>query len=341
MATDRPATPDDLRRYVALLERGDRAGAVRLAVALMEEGMHLGDVVLGLLAPAQAEVGRRWQDGRWSVAQEAAATEIADTVLAVAAGRSEPAPRRGALVLCLAEREHHNLPARMVAELLRADGFAVTFLGAPRDGRLLAGLLAREEVDALVLSCSIACNLPGVEPLLATAHEAGTPVLVGGHALGADDLRARRLGADGWAPTIRDAGALLDRWRAAPPALALPERDHDQHAELRAIRRPLVREVVEDVRVRHGSLLRYDLRVARRLVEDTDNLVRFLEAAVLCDERIFAEYAAWLGERLRGQGDDPRLLPAVLDGLARRVGPDFPAAAYAIGLARDDLRAAA
>jgi hypothetical protein len=25
-------------------------------------------------------------------------------------------------VLCIAEREHHNLPARMIAELLRAEG---------------------------------------------------------------------------------------------------------------------------------------------------------------------------------------------------------------------------
>lgn len=109
-------------RFLELMPRADRRTATREAVALVESGMPLADFVLEILAPVQAEIGRRWQHAEITPHDERLATDLADTLLSIAAARTDVSEPRARLVLCIAEREHHNLPARMIAELLRAEG---------------------------------------------------------------------------------------------------------------------------------------------------------------------------------------------------------------------------
>src|SRR4029453_12697892 len=77
------------------------------------------------------------------------------------------------------------------------------------------------EVGAVgvVVSCSVPIFLSGALRSVQAAQSAQIPVLVGGRAFGPDDLRARRLGADGWAPDAVAAGRLLGEWRRQPPSV--------------------------------------------------------------------------------------------------------------------------
>src|SRR5687767_1071937 len=71
----------EVDRFLASLDRRDRRAATRQALRLLDTGHTVEDIVVGLLAPAQVEVGRRWETNRWNVAQEHAATAITDSVL--------------------------------------------------------------------------------------------------------------------------------------------------------------------------------------------------------------------------------------------------------------------
>lgn len=62
------ALVDVTHRFFELLERADQPGAVRLVSDLVHLGVAPEALVLEVLAPGQQEVGRRWEDGRWSVA---------------------------------------------------------------------------------------------------------------------------------------------------------------------------------------------------------------------------------------------------------------------------------
>lgn len=335
-------TESVLERFTEVLARGDRRAAMQLAVELMEGGMALGDLVLGVLAPAQAEVGRRWQRGAITPAQEAVATEIAEVVLAIAAARAASGSGDGRLVMCVAEREHHNLPARMVAEVLRCDGHHVAFVGSPRRGEGVAGVLRSMQADALLVSCSLPMNLPGVLPLVAAAHEAGVHVIAGGRGFGTDALRASALGADAWASSVRDVAAAVERFRGERPALATVRADTAAHAELAAARAPMATELADRVAYRLGHLgVGTDPRAGAGLSDDLRNLLHFLEAAVLCDERILVDYAQWLQERHRLAGADPGLVPAVLRLVEERVALDLPPAAAPLRAARQALLVAA
>ncbi len=184
-----------LERFVGYLSAGDHRGAIGYATQLLDQGTSAGELVLRLLVPAQATVGLNWERGEWSIVMEHAATEITEAVLAVAGARASTAPDRGRLVVICAETERHTLPARMIAELLRFQGFVVVFLGSATRPDSLTGFLSTFKPDALIVSCSVAINLPSVVPMVTAAADAGVPALCGGRAFGADEHRARQLGA--------------------------------------------------------------------------------------------------------------------------------------------------
>lgn len=319
---------------VEVLGRGDRRAALRHAMRLLDGGCTVADLVLGLLAPAQAALDER-TDGAGE--HTGLAAEVADTVLTVAASHRTEAPDRGRLVLCVADREHHNLPPRMVAELLRVMGFQVMFLGTPRDPVGIVPLLQRYGADALFVSCSLTMNLPAILPLTAAAHGAGLPVLVGGNAFGDSPARAGRLGADAWVASLEDTGDALARVAGQPPAL--PDADAVlAHGELVAMRDLLVRELSERVAGELSHLLPRALREPRALRRYLQDLLLFVEAAVLCDPRILVDYVHWLVGRNAAEGGHPQGVRAVVSLLEQRMTIDVPPCAEALAAARDAAR---
>ena len=73
---------DAYNRYLGCLDAADEYAAVDIALGLIDAGASAKDVLLGVVAPAQAQVGSWWQRNEWSVAQEHAATHISERVVA-------------------------------------------------------------------------------------------------------------------------------------------------------------------------------------------------------------------------------------------------------------------
>ena len=208
--------PGAVEQLLERLEAGDRAGAADLIQSLRAGGATTTDLIADLLAPAQRRVGELWQTLAWDVAQEHLATGIVDAALADLELHTDPAQLRGDVVVTCAEGEWHALPARMMAEQLRHHGWAVTFLGPSLPADDLRRFLQRSRPIAVAVSCSISAHLEGAQRSIAAVHAAGRPALAGGPAFGHDGRRADAIGADGWAPSVADADALLAEWAASP-----------------------------------------------------------------------------------------------------------------------------
>jgi methanogenic corrinoid protein MtbC1 len=299
-------TPADVERFVDALARRDRKAAVRQALGLLEAGAPVQELVQGLLGSAQAEVGRRWEANQWSVADEHAATAITDAVLGVLGWRIEAAEDQGHVVVTCAEGEWHSLPARMAAEVLRLHGWQVTFLGASTPADHLRRFVAEVGSVGVVVSCSVPIFLGGALRSVQAAQSAGVPVLVGGRALGSDDLRARRLGADGWAPDPGAAADLLGDWRQQPPAVGKRPAGIRvaEPLELEAARPELVEAAMSALFLRFPPLAGYSEAQLARTQEDLGYILQFLEAALLTDDpRIFLEeFLPWLTRVLTSRG---------------------------------------
>ena len=133
--------------------QGDGAGASAVVARARAEGWGTERIYLELLAPAQVEIGAQWRQGRLSVADEHLATQI--TLAQMERLRESLAPSSAgglrAVVACV-EGETHAVGARMLADFLAMDGWAVDYLGASVPTDDLARFVARRRPDLVALS---------------------------------------------------------------------------------------------------------------------------------------------------------------------------------------------
>lgn len=179
---------DDLKdEYLRAQLAGDRREAVRLVVeeGLDRRGASIVDLQSLVIGAAQEQIGRLWQLNIVSVAQEHMATAISQLSLAALFERAQVAKPLGKkLVIACVEGELHDLPARLVSDLLEIHGFEVRFLGANVPHEHLVEMV-RDEAPALIgLSVTMSFNLGALRDAVARLRAVTeAPIFIGGHAL--------------------------------------------------------------------------------------------------------------------------------------------------------------
>lgn len=307
--------------FWAAVTTGDDRAARRLVVEQLDQGVAGSALIVDVLAPAQREVGLRWQRAQCTVADEHVATAVVDACLALIES-SAPRPEAGAPLLAVtcAESEWHTLAARMAAQLMRENGADVRFLGASIPADHLREHLARLRPDALVLSATVPTSLPGAARSIEAAHQVGVPVVAGGAAFGTDPTLATRLGAAGW---LEDASALdphtlPDCAWAPSPRLAWPEFLSLEHET------PTVTAAAYDGLLRQVPALRLMTPAhAARTREDLESILKFLAVSVLVGEdRLMYDVTAWLVTVLASRGVPPSVVQASYHALADQLPSD-------------------
>ncbi|MFC4123067.1 cobalamin B12-binding domain-containing protein [Nonomuraea zeae] len=344
---------DDIEERIEALwaaaTAGDEYAAAAAAMAAIDDGVPMETLLLDVVAPVQARVGREWAANRISVAQEHTATAVNERVLAALAHhpswQEHPAPGRGRITVACIDGEWHAFPARLLAEVLRVRGWQIDFLGAQVPTPHLVAHLHRTNPHAVALSSSLGIRLPAAHAAITACQAAGTPVLAGGAAFGPDGRYARLLGADAWAPDARSAAGLL---AAGPvprqPAGRAPYVACHEYTSLTRSAADLVRGVMgelgqEDRPETGGFPESGGGEEARRpYVENVAYLVDFLRAAVYVDDpELFASFTGWLANILAARDVPERVLLSALDALARRL-TGMPKALSALAQAQDVLR---
>jgi methanogenic corrinoid protein MtbC1 len=317
-------------QYAAALDDADRPGALALVDTLLLAGVDPLDLLLDLIAPAQVEVGLRWQRGEYTVAEEHGASAVSEAaVAAIGAWIREPVRPTGRALVACAEREWHALAARIVAESLRHLGWHVTFLGASTPARLLAGYLNRLEIDVVAVSCSGPAGLPAARQLVEAAAEAGVPLLAGGRAFGTDDSRARAIGAAGWAESPRLMGPVLAGLE--PVSGELPPLGHAgalEQAELLLRSGELATRVTAAWRASASGPGPDCLDgLGTNAGHSVDHALAALAAALLLDDpTLLTEAKGWVGALFGDRGCPPEAASGLWAAVTRELAPAFPAA---------------
>jgi MerR family transcriptional regulator, light-induced transcriptional regulator len=174
-------------RFVAAQLAGDRNEALRVVV---DDGVVRGARVIDLqarvISAAQREIGRLWQHNRITVADEHRATGISQVVMARLCELAHPSSRNGkAIAVACVEGEHHDFPARLVADYLDHAGFDVRYYGADLPTDHLLRALADHRPNALALSVTMTPNVGSLRTAVGRMRREhpALPILVGGHAL--------------------------------------------------------------------------------------------------------------------------------------------------------------
>jgi len=204
--------------YLAALLRTDPHGARLVVEAALDAGMPVRELYLDVLQAALYEVGRLWENGEATVAQEHLATATTQTLAARLSARLAAAPRpQLTAIVSGTQGELHALGARFVGDFLEAEGWTVIDLGASTPTDALVRTVAERRPKLVCLSTALTTNLIHAEDAIGALRRLDEPPLiaVGGHAYHGNPTLAHRLGADVHAA---DAAAFLELLRDRDPA---------------------------------------------------------------------------------------------------------------------------
>lgn len=214
------------RSYLEHVLAGRREAAIGVVLDAARSGTDLSVVLIDVLEATQYEIGRRWERGEVSVAQEhycTAVTQLAMTELYPFLFARTAGPRIGRrrprLVAAQAAGSLHQVGLRMVVDLLEHEGWDTTYLGGVTEPGPVVEALVEQGAGLLAVSASMPAHIEAVaaiiEAVRADRRTAGVRVVVGGRPfLVAPDL-ANAVGADGLARDAREAVAVCARLEQA------------------------------------------------------------------------------------------------------------------------------
>lgn len=147
-----------------------------------------------VIAPAMHELGRLWEEGVITTADEHLATAVTHRVLAALRPPElleQARPGRPRALLAAVQGEQHALGLRMAADLLEDGGYEVAYLGADVPTPALLRAVHALSPDLLGLSATIPRSRRQLENAVdaVRADHPQLPLLVGGQGIGSPRLR--------------------------------------------------------------------------------------------------------------------------------------------------------
>ena len=175
----------DVGGYLEHAVAGRDRAAVDHVLGLADAGWSVPELLLGVIGPAQDELGRLWERGAISVAEEHMATAVTHLAMYALYPRLFDADRLGqALDAAPVPGHRHSVGLRMVSDLLQHRGWDVHYVGTSCPVPDLIDAVADHEAILLLLGASMTCHLPvlrqAIEQVRAERRCDGVTVMVGG-----------------------------------------------------------------------------------------------------------------------------------------------------------------
>ncbi|MCY0987848.1 cobalamin-dependent protein [Nannocystis sp. ILAH1] len=201
-------------RFASALLAGDRPGALACAREAFARGV--GHLYEDVVRPALARIGDMWMRNEITIAEQHVATALAQSVLgALYPEFPWPPPGPRAVIACVAG-EHHELGARMVADLLTLDGWDGMFLGADVADDALLERVAQTRPGLVVLSLTMPTRRRALAPLVGRLRRlpSSPKILVGGSAMLGRELSDLPASAGAVLSSARAAVDWARRWKS-------------------------------------------------------------------------------------------------------------------------------
>jgi MerR family transcriptional regulator, light-induced transcriptional regulator len=203
-----PAGRLALQFLEACLSAEPERGSALVLDALDQFGAE--QIYVDVLVPAEKEIGRLWHTGDVTVAEERIVTETTRSLIAVIAHHCAPPQRLDRTVLAASVAGNtHDIGLRVAAELFRLVGYRSLFLGANVPTDQLARAVQMFSADLVLLNATLETHLHDATRAIEMLRQSSpaVKVLVGGHVFDSAPEVWRRVGADAYAASLREAVA--------------------------------------------------------------------------------------------------------------------------------------
>lgn len=212
-----PELKDERKRFGACLLAADFPLCMKIASSVLERENGQEALYLGLIQPVMYEIGSLWEQDKISAAEEHMATSMVGRVLAGFYARLPVSQaNRGKAVVTSAPNEFHELGARILADMLEADGWDIFFLGANTPADELIKLVRKANPRFLAISVTMPFNMDKVAAMIFSIRNdpalSHIRILAGGAAFNTDRTLWQRIGADAWAEDPPSAIRQVQSW---------------------------------------------------------------------------------------------------------------------------------
>jgi methanogenic corrinoid protein MtbC1 len=199
-------------RFLEALLRADHSEALAMACKV-KNAEDFESFLLCVIQPSMYEIGRLWERGEISVAQEHLASSIVSRAMSqLYTSIVSKKPTKGRVVVTAAPNEFHELGAWMVSDLLELDGWQVRYLGANTPMKDLMELLEEFKPQLLAISVAMPFNLNEVKKLITAIRKKDSlnaiKIMVGGRVFMTVPDIWSAIGADATAGNAREAVAV-------------------------------------------------------------------------------------------------------------------------------------
>ncbi len=200
------------RNYLENLLKGNRLIFNSLILEkVQKEGIPVKDIYLNVFEPVQKEIGRLWQLGQISVAQEHYCTAATQSLIAQLYPffLNPGGDNRYTCITACIGNELHEIGIRMVADFLEMDNWSTYHLGANTPNDSLIKTVLEKQVDLLAVSVTITYHLHQLEKLIIDLRKQvesdKIKIMVGGYPFNIDGQLWKKIGADGTARQGQEA----------------------------------------------------------------------------------------------------------------------------------------
>jgi len=200
--------------YLRAILKGNRVLAQELSLEAMQAGMPLSNLYMDVFQPALYEVGRLWETGQVSVAQEHLATAITQTVISLLFAQVElPKSRNESVIVACLDNNYHEIGARMAADMLQLAGYDAFFLGANTPDESFMEMISDMEPVAIGLSASLPHHIDpvrqAIEQVRSDFASKRPTVMVGGLSFNLTEGLWQKVGGDLWSMDARQTAQTL------------------------------------------------------------------------------------------------------------------------------------
>lgn len=202
----------EAEQYLGLLLDGERRQAAEFIMKLYDDGMPVQDIYLNIFQQSQYEIGRLWQLGQITVAQEHYCTACTQSIISQLYPRwIQAQSSRKRLVAVGVGEELHEIGLRMLTDFFEMKGWNTFYLGSNMPADSLIRYLKEQPADLLAVSVTMTFHVSEVGRLIQVirghAELDGLKIMVGGMPFNIDRDLWKKVCADGYAP---DAGGALE-----------------------------------------------------------------------------------------------------------------------------------
>lgn len=229
-STQLPKLPDDLPTFIdpstnPLAEIADaylrsllllhREEAISQILHRIELGLTIREIFRFVIAPAQQEVGRLWQENRINVVQEHYCSAATDLLISRIKRRFVGVPRTVTAVALCPGDEEHSIGLKMFSDLLESEGWTVAYLGAKCPIADAIKHIRAHATDLVAISVATPLNLTKAKELIqgvrSLDQEPAPLIMVGGAAINSNPEIERNLDVDGLAVDVSEGVEIANR----------------------------------------------------------------------------------------------------------------------------------